>query len=137
MEVVQSGPKEHPNAHDTLKLTILQRTILHYTIPPCTASYYKDPYLHVVFWALSTMRSSKRHNTEEARKLEYDNPPTPEAGKEGNPSEIIPYPYSNLLESAVTWSLCSQTLELRAPPSRSYAPCKGASCEGDLGPYKS
>ena len=39
--------------------------------------------------------------TVDARNLEYGCPPTPKAREEGTPAEIVPGPYSNLLESMV------------------------------------
>ena len=40
-----------------------------------------------------------------ARKLEYDCPPTPKPVEEGKPTYIVPGPYSNFLESTALYSL--------------------------------
>ena len=37
----------------------------------------------------------------EARKLEYDYPPSPKFGEEGRPACIVPGPHSNFLESTL------------------------------------
>ena len=74
-----------------------------------------------MLWYITVWYSMEEY-TVEARKLEYDCPPTPRP-REGKPAQVVAGPYSNILKSTV----------LRPGGGEDTAGRADAGCQGSVG----